>query len=607
MKKIAIIPCALSVLLLTSCLFDSPGYSYHDRDYTDIVESSYSYGSFFDFNGNANLGAPTIVSNSYFEDLQFPKYDGVNYSRFCYIARGDTVDIYLLGDTITSRSYLTTVPYSDEPIHIYDDMPFAAIDLGDNYALYTTTGVDLGVTFENLSDVSISITNSYTINAQIINHDDPGPEDDYYLKTKSNINSNSGFPIYYELTKSSYEDASLTDFIYSNDYISMKYTDNIDRQNRVVYQNGVAIFYDDDGNKKEYEILSTDCFSQKLLDCENVQYLVLPTKKALCVLATGNDTKLGIVRSEMFVLNDDGKTNLRQYVPVTFNSLDANVSYSYHKPTWWHVAHKSLASSSFIGFKLKSDGTVDEENSYTFTITGSGNIKSFLNSSSEDGEETDGETEEISPNSLNTYYSVSCAGEGNMIGINDVTGDGLLFYRNGKKQSFFSRPDYILESKPLSNGFASIETYSEQNFVYKDKIGYYHYVNESSDDIIGDLSTRYVGVTRFDTYNSKDNLLAAVETSSDEIKVTSKVSSTNEKFENARFSRKFMDAFNQCSLLLDTTGIILYTGYSFSRNRGLNLDTSVKNIEFLTRTNLAQFYYKVTHTNGNISYISIKN
>ena len=610
MKKAAFIPCALSVLLLTSCLFDSAGYSYHDKDYSNIVDCAFDHDSFFDFNGYANLSTPTIVSSSYFEDLHFPKYDGVNYSRFCYIERGDEIDIYLLGTTITDRSFLTTVPYSEEPVHIYDDMPFAAINLGDSYALYTTTGVDLGVTFENLSDVSITIRNNYDITAHIINREEPGIEDDYYIKTKDKTSGDTGFPVYYELTKTSYDNVSLDDFIYSDDYMYMKFTDNIDRQNRVIYQNGIVSFYG--GSEKEYEILSTDCFSQKLLDCENIQYIVLPTKKALCVLATGNDTKLDIVRTEMFVINDDGKTNLRQYVPVTFDSSNANVSYSYHKPSWWHVAHKSLASSAFTGFKLKSDGTIDEENVYAFTITGSGDIKASLISSDEDVEDEEKEEEDtgnISAESLNTYYWISCADKGNMIGLDESTGDGLLFYRTGGRTSaFFTQPDYILESEPLQYGLDTIETYSEQNFVYRDKLGYYHYVDNTSEDITGDLlSKRYVGVTRFDTCTSKDNLLAAVEVSSNEIKVTSKVKSVNESFENARFSRKFMDAFNQCSLLLDTSGSILYTSYSFYKNRGLDLDGIVQDIELLTRTDLSHFYYKVTYTDGRSSYISITN
>ncbi len=595
MKKSLYLCFSLLSLGIFAC---SQTHEYDGIDMTDIVRYASRSSYFFGFDGWANVYPYLPTTGATLEGYSFPEYNGVNYARLCYKVDGSTTTIYRVN--VSENKYVFNnsgvfqevmeVPTTTNPIHIYDDMPLAAIDTGNKYALFTTTGTDLNVEIENLGDVSCSFSNDL-VYAHVINRENPGFENDVFLSNSSDYVNGDGFRNVYRLGKTTsnnpsyWPEAAVTD-----DYLLYRFSSAIKYDGYVYCKDGQISYYPSAGSSADkYDILSEDCFSKEMLACERLHYLVLPSEAALSVLLTGYDAERSIQRTELFVLKDNGKTSTTPFAPIYFEA-GATVDYHYGQvPDFFHST-QAISSSSFPGYKLGPDGSVDRSQSFVFSVTEDGKIGYLADS--EDN------SSGLSVDDIDKFYLIEPDQHDAMLGVDEDSGKAMLFYFERRQTHLFKSPTLIYQSAVIDD-FDEIVINNSSTFAYKTKEGKYHICSGDASDL---LEKEYLGLTRFSTNGSSQSrkIARAVGNAVGDFCV--------EGYEDYIFRGEFIDAFNICSLMIDNDNKVYTLMTLAKKKKPLQLPTdhgAVRTLDFITRLNVGWFQFKVTYLDGVSDYLSI--
>ncbi len=594
MKKSLYLCFSLLSLGIFAC---SQTYECDGVDMTEIVRYARDSRYFFGFDGWANVypNLPTVGAT--LEGYRFPEYNGVNYSRLCYKVDGSTTDIYRI--KVSNNSYVLNnssvfekimeVPTTTNPIHIYDDMPLAAIDTGNKYALFTTTGTNLGVEIANLDDVSCSFSDDL-VYAHVINRKNPGFENDIFLSNSSDYENGGGFSNLYLLKKTSSSSTHWPEAVVTDDYLLYRFSSAIKYDGYVYCKDGQISYYPSAGSSADkYDILSEDCFSKEMLACERLHYLVLPSEAALSVLLTGYDAERSIQRTELFVLKDNGKTSTTPFAPIYFEA-GATVDYHYGKVPDFFRSTQAISSSSFPGYKLNGQGEVGKTKEVTFTVSEDGKI-GYL-------EDSQDSNSELAIDDIDNFYAIEPDQDDAMLGVDEDSGKAMLFYFERLKGHLLKSPTLIYQSAVIDD-FDEIVINSSSNFAFKTKDGKYRYCSGDASDL---LENKYLGVTRFSTNGSNRlrNIARAVENAVGDFYV--------EGYENYTFRGEFIEAFNICSLMIDNDNKVYTFATLANKKKPLQLPTdhgAVRKLEFLTRLNVGWFQFKVTYLDGTSDYLSV--
>ena len=248
MKKSLYLCFSLLSLGIFAC---SQTYECDGVDITDIVRYASDSRYFFGFDGWANVYPNLQTTGVTLEGYRFPEYNGVNYARLCYKVDGSTTDIYRIkasnGSYVLNNSNvfekIMMVPTTTNPIHIYDDMPLAAIDTGNSYSLFTSTGTYLGVEIDNLDDVSCSFSDDL-VYAHVINRKNPGFENDIFLSNSSDYENGGGFNNLYLLKKTSSSSSThWPEAVVTDDYLLYRFSSEIGNSGFVYYRDGKISYY----------------------------------------------------------------------------------------------------------------------------------------------------------------------------------------------------------------------------------------------------------------------------------------------------------------------------------------------------------------------------
>ncbi len=595
MKKSLYLCFSLLSLGIFAC---SQTYECDGVDITDIVRYASDSRYFFGFDGWANVYPNLQTTGVTLEGYRFPEYNGVNYARLCYKVDGSTTDIYRIkasnGSYVLNNSNvfekIMMVPTTTNPIHIYDDMPLAAIDTGNSYSLFTSTGTYLGVEIDNLDDVSCSFSDDL-VYAHVINRKNPGFENDIFLSNSSDYENGGGFNNLYLLKKTSSSSSThWPEAVVTDDYLLYRFSSEIGNSGFVYYRDGKISYYSVAGaTPDQYEVLSEDCFSKDMLGYENLHYLVLPAKAALSVILTGYDAAANVQRTEIFVLKDNGKTSTASYMPIYFDE-DAVVDYHYGKVPSFFYSTQAIAYSSFPGYKLNGQGEVDKTKEVTFTVSEDGKI-GYL----EDSQDSDSE---LSIDDIDNLYAIEPDQHDAMLGVDEDSGKAMLFYFERQKTHLLKSPTMIYQSAVIDD-FDEIVINSSSNFAFKTKDGKYRYCSGDASDL---LENKYLGVTRFSTNGSNRlrNIARAVENAVGDFYV--------QGYDNYTFRGEFIDAFNICSLMIDNDNKVYTYMTLANKKKPLQLPTdhgAVRTLDFITRLNLGWFQFKVTYLDGTSDYLSV--
>ena len=481
------------------------------------------------------------------------------------------------------------VPTTTNPIHIYDDMPLAAIDTGNKYALFTTTGTNLGVEIANLDDVSCSFSDDL-VYAHVINRKNPGFENDIFLSNSSDYENGGGFSNLYLLKKTSSSSTHWPEAVVTDDYLLYRFSSAIKYDGYVYCKDGQISYYPSAGSSADkYDILSEDCFSKEMLACERLHYLVLPSEAALSVLLTGYDAERSIQRTELFVLKDNGKTSTTPFAPIYFEA-GATVDYHYGKVPDFFRSTQAISSSSFPGYKLNGQGEVDKTKEVTFTVSEDGKI-GYL-------EDSQDSNSELSIDDIDNFYAIEPDQDDAMLGVDEDSGKAMLFYFERLKGHLLKSPTLIYQSAVIDD-FDEIVINSSSNFAFKTKDGKYRYCSGDASDL---LENKYLGVTRFSTNGSNRlrNIARAVENAVGDFHV--------QGYDNYTFRGEFIDAFNICSLMIDNDNKVYTYMTLANKKKPLQLPTdhgAVRTLDFITRLNLGWFQFKVTYLDGTSDYLSV--